>query len=249
MKKAPKMTPDSIFSYTWDFCVAILPRVIAILIVLTIGWIVGRIIGKGISKILEKVGVDEAFHKTMIGRIVERSGFTITRFLDLIIRWFVYLVTIFAVVDILDITVFSEFMLVVVGYLPNLIAGVFILIVGFIVTDFIGNAFISVGKEFKIAFSGPLAAGLRFVLYFVIVIIALRTMKIDVEILYTFATALAWGIAVGACVGLGIAFGLGFKDAISKNAQKWLNSSIQTAQRVQEFWEWYNRRTSEQKVM
>ncbi len=243
------MTLDSIFSYTWDFCIAILPRVISILIILAIGWVVGRIIGKGISKILEKAGVDDAFHETVIGRVVERSGFTITRFLDLIIRWFIYLVALFAVVDILDIPVFSEFMQDVVGYLPSLIAGVFILLVGFIVTDLIGDAFISVGKEFRIALSGPLAAGLRLVLYFVIVMIALKTMKIDVEILYTFATALAWGIAVGVSVGLGIAFGWGLKDAVSKNAQKWLNSSSQTAQRVQEFWEWYTRRTSEQKVL
>jgi hypothetical protein len=167
--------------------------------------------------------------KTAIGKALERSGVTTVRFFDLIIRWFIYLIAVFAAVNILEITVLSEFMKTVVEYLPSFIAGAFIIIFGFIIADFIGDAVTAVGKEAKVEFSGLIAAGLKLLLYFVVLTIALGLMRIDVEILYVFANALAWGAAIGIGAGLGIAFGWGFKDVVAKNAKKWITSIEKTA--------------------
>ncbi|WP_455363212.1 hypothetical protein [[Eubacterium] cellulosolvens] len=42
--------------------------------------------------------------------------------------------------------------------------------------------------------------------------------------MYVLANALAWGIAAGVAVGLGIASGWGFKDVISRRADSWLGA-------------------------
>ena len=55
-------------------------------------------------------------------------------------------------------------------------------------------------------------------------------MKVEVQILYIFANALAWGIAIGIAAGLGIAIGLGFKDVIAKKTLNWIPTIEKAAQ-------------------
>lgn len=202
--------------------IRIAPRIAGALIVLLVGWAAGRLMGKGLSKILDKAGVDDAMRKTAIGKALDRTRITIVGFFDLLIRWFVYLIAILAAVDILQIAVLSSFMSQIVQYLPRFIGGIFILLIGFIVADFVADALRAVGREGRLEFAPIFANALRFVLYFVVLVIGLSTMQVDVNILYILANALAWSIALGIAIGLGVAFGWGFKDAIAKRADKWV---------------------------
>jgi small-conductance mechanosensitive channel len=211
-----------------------LPRVVGAIIALVIGWIAGRALGKAVSKVLDKAGVDDALRPTIFGRVLERSGITCVGFFDRIVRWFVYLVAVFAAVDILQIEILRQYMSMVVTYLPSLIAGVIILVAGFIVTDYIADFMKKIGEEAGIAYSKIFSDLIRLFLYSVVIIIALAQMKIDVSVLYIFANALAWGIAIGAGVGLGIALGWGFKDVIAESARDWIKSLSTTAEKVEE---------------
>ena len=193
----------------------------------------GRLIGKGLSRVFDKAGVDDAIRRTAIGKALERTKITIVGFFDLIVRWFIYLIAILAAVDILKISVLSAFMSRVVEYLPSFIGGIFILLVGFIVVDFVADALRGVAKEGQLEYAGLFAGFLRVVLYFVVLVIGLSTMKIDASILNVFANAMAWGIAAGIAVGLGIALGWGFKDAIAKRADKWLDNAGTVARKLE----------------
>lgn len=214
--------------------VNMVPGIVGAIVALIIGWIAGRALGKGVSTILDKVGVDDALRKTVIGKSIEKSGITCVHFFDLIVRWFVYLIAILAAASILDIEVLSEFLNSVVSYIPSFIAGVFILIFGFIIVDYFADFFRALGREAKIEFTGIIASGLRLLLYFVIIVIALSVMRIDITILYIFATALAWGIAVGAGVGIAIAVGWGFKDAVREKANEWIKTATEAAKKAEE---------------
>ena len=213
--------------------VRLVPRIAGALIVLLVGWVAGRLIGKGLSRVLDKAGVDDAIRRTAIGKALERTKITIVGFFDLIVRWFIYLIAILAAVDILKISVLSAFMSRVVEYLPSFIGGIFILLVGFIVVDFVADALRGVAKEGQLEYAGLFAGFLRVLLYFVVLVIGLSTMKIDASILNVFANAMAWGIAAGIAVGLGIALGWGFKDAIAKRADKWLDNAGTVARKLE----------------
>lgn len=221
----------------WATFVDMIPGIIGAIIALIIGWIVGRALGKGVSKILDKAGVDDALRKTILGRTLERSGVTCVRFFDLIVRWFVYLIAILAAANILNIPILSNYLSLIVSYLPSLIAGIFILFFGFIIADYIGDFVTSLGREAKIEFAGLMANGLRIILYFVIVVIALSTIGIDVSILYIFATALAWGLAIGVGAAIAIAFGWGFKDVVKTKADEWIETATEAAKKAEEITE------------
>ncbi|MDI6691424.1 MAG: hypothetical protein QME50_06120 [Candidatus Bathyarchaeota archaeon] len=217
----------------WNMFVNLIPGIVGAIAALIIGWIAGRALGKGVSKILDKAGVDDALRKTVIGKSIEKSGITCVHFFDLVVRWFIYLIAILAAASILNIAVLSEFLNNVVSYIPSFIAGVFILLLGFIIVDYFADFFRTFGREAKIEFTGIIANGLRLLLYFVIIVISLSVMRIDVTILYIFATALAWGIAVGAGVGIAIAVGWGFKDVIRERADKWIKTATEAAKKAE----------------
>jgi len=228
------MAIQDFLTQIWTTIVEMLPRVVGAIIALIIGWIAGRALGKAVSNVLDKVGVDDALRPTIFGRVLERSGITTVGFFDLIVRWFVYLIAIFAAVDILQITILTEYMSMVVAYLPNLIAGVILLIAGFIVTDYIADFMKKVGEEAGVAYSRIFSDGLRLLLYSIVIIIALSQMKIDITIVESIVVNLSWGISIGAGVGLGIAIGWGFKDVIAESAKEWIQSLTTTAEKVEE---------------
>ena len=217
-----------------DSIVSSFPKVVGAIIVLVIGWAAGRILGRVISRVLDKAGVDDALRKNVFGRALERSGITIVRFFDLVVRWFVYLIAIFGAVNVLEIEFLTTYMQDIVSYLPNLIAGVFILIIGLILMDFVADTVKSIAREGKIEYAAIIADGLRLFLYFVVIIMALAQMKIDVEILYIFANALAWGAALGLGAGVAIAVGWGLKDIVGKKAEGWMEKARETTKKIEE---------------
>jgi hypothetical protein len=208
-------------------------------IVLIIGWVVGRLLGSGLSKVIDKLGVDDTLGRTMVGKALEKSGMTCVRFFDLFIGWFIYLIAILAAVDILEITVLRFYINAAVQYLPSFIAGFFILIVGIITADFMGDAIEAICREMKVEFTFLLTNLLKLMLYSIVVIIALTTMRIDISIIYLFTEPLAWGITIGVSIGLGIAFGWGLKDTVARNADRWIGSAKDMARRAEDFWNWY----------
>lgn len=196
--------------------VAFLPNLISAIIILIIAWIVGRALGTVVSRVLDRIGVDNALRRTVIGKSIESSWTSIPHMFDLIVRWFIYIIGIMAAVNVLGITMLTSFTQSVVMYIPNLIAALLVLIVGFILADFAGDFIRRVGTESGMPYMGIFSTAIQIFLYFIVIIIALDQLRINTSIIYVFATALAWGIAIGAGIGLGIAFGVGLKDRVPK---------------------------------
>ena len=216
-----------------EWLVAATPKIITAVIILIIGWAVGRGLGAIISRILDKAGVDDALRKTSIGRAIEKSGITIPRFFDVLIRIFIYLIAVFAAVNVLEIEFLTRYMQMVVEYLPSFIAGVFILIFGLMVSDFVGDAIRAIGREAKIEYAGIASLLVRGVMYLVVIIIGLSTMRIDVSILYTIITALSWGLAGAVAIGGGIAIGFGLRDLVAKRAEDWMEKARKSAEELE----------------
>ncbi len=196
--------------------IAFLPNLVAAIIILIIAWIVGRAVGKLVSAGLDKAGVDDALRKTVIGKSIESSGTSIPHVFDIIVRWFIYIIGIMAAVNVLGITMLTSFTQSVVMYIPNLIAALIVLIVGFILADFVGDFIRRTGTESGMPYMGIFSTAIQIFLYFIVLIIALDQLRINTSIIYVFANALAWGIAIGAGVGLGVALGFGLKDKMPR---------------------------------
>jgi len=192
--------------------IAYIPNLIAAIIILIIGWIVGRILGKVISGILDKIGVDDALLKTSVGKAIEQSGTSVVTFFDIIVRWFIYLIAIVAAANVLGLEFLTTLFQNIVVYLPHIAMFLIILIAGFILVDYFADLLAVWGKTQNIEFLGVIIMLLRVFFYFIILILALSQLLIDLTIIYTFVTPIAWGVGIGLGAGIAIFIGFGLKD-------------------------------------
>lgn len=212
--------------------IAALPRLLGAIVILLLGWIVGKALGRVVASLGDRAGIDRSARGTPLGRMMGDSPDALSNFLGTVTAWFVYALAILAAANTLAIPILSEWIATAVSYLPAFIAGLLVIIGGFIVADFIGDAIERTRAATQTAYASWFANGVRMFLYFTAVVIGLDTMGVDVEILYVFAEALAWGLALGVGAAIAIAFGWGGKDYVANNMNRWAGSARNTANSV-----------------
>ena len=192
-----------------------IPAIVAALVILLIGWLAGRAAGKIVGKIIEKVRLGDAVDKTAIGDAIKSSGMTTAGFFEVLVRWFIYVIFIMAAINVLNLPMLTNFMNQLVVYIPHLIAGIFVLIVGLVLVDFVMDW---VGEQLttrEVGFGDLIAPLLRALFSLLVVVLALDQMLIDTTIIYTFLVPLAWGLGIGIAIALGIALGWGTKEIVA----------------------------------
>lgn len=203
-----------------NMIIQFIPALIGAIIILIIGWIVGRVAGGILSKLLQKTNIDESVGKTDFGMTLERSGMTISWLFGSLIKWFIYLIFIMAAVNVLNIPIFADFLNAVVLYIPNLIAGVLVLVIGLIAVNYLMKWVGGMLKEQDVPFTNWIVMGLQALLSLVVIVIALDQWRIQTAIIYTFLVPLAWGISAGLAIAIGIGLGVGSKDIIADYLRK-----------------------------
>jgi hypothetical protein len=205
------------FYDAFESIVAALPGIIAAIIILIIGYIIGRIVGGGVRRLLEKAKADKKIAKNaMIKRMLDSVDMTFSKLMGVLVSLFFYVVFILAAVDVLQIQILSTFVNAVLLYLPHLIAGILVLIVGLIAVEWIVSFIQNTMNQYKVSLANIITLFFRAVLTLVVIVITLDQWKIDTSIIYTFIQPLAWGVAAA----IAVAFGWGFKDIVGDWAKK-----------------------------
>jgi small-conductance mechanosensitive channel len=209
---------------------AYVPTILAALVVLLIGWIVGRLLGKAVRILLDKISEQHLVEKVADGASfagsVKNAGMTVGYIGDIAVRIFVYLIAILAAVDILNMDYMSKLMTTIVEYIPHVVAFVIILIVGFLLSDYFIDFLAKYYAKQEIQLITPVLFLLRIFMYFVIVVLALSQLMLDLTIIYTFVTPIAWGIGLGLGAAIAIIVGFGLKNRSEAIMDKVIDSVI-----------------------
>ncbi len=209
--------------------IAFLPRLVGAILILLIGWAIGRIVARIVRRLTDVVELDRATMRTPIGDMLGGTEAAVSRAFGTIAAWYIYFLAILAAANVLAIPMLSQWVDTAVSYLPAFIAGLLIIIFGFIVADFLANAIERTGTATGDRYTAVFADGVRIFLYFIALVIGLDTMGIDVEILYIFAGALAFGLGLALAIGIGIAFGLGGREYVNDNIDRWMGRASDAA--------------------
>ena len=208
--------------------VTFLPRLIGALVILIIGWIIGRLAARVARRIVDGVELDRMVLETPLGRVLGGTDQAVSSAFGSLAKWFVYALAFLAAADVLAIAVLSQWIATAVSYLPAFVAGLLVIVLGFIVADFIGDAIERTRSATGTGYTSVFATGVRVFLYFTAVVIGLDTMGIDVTLLNVVVQALAWGVAAAVALGVGIALGWGGKDYVHDNISGWMSQMRET---------------------
>jgi hypothetical protein len=206
----------SLLNRWYETLMTYVPGIVGALVVLIIGWIVGRLLGRAVRIVLDKLSeqhiVEEGADVVSVRGSFKNAGLTVGYVGDIAVRIVVYLIAVLAAVDILKMDYLSQLMMMIVEYIPHVVAFVIIFIVGFILID----AFIDFLNRYytqkNVQFISSVLVLLRVFLYFVTAILALSQLELDLTIIYTFVTPIAWGIGIGLGAAIAIIVGFGLKN-------------------------------------
>jgi hypothetical protein len=194
--------------------VAVIPRVISAAIILLIGFIIGRAVGWVVSKILSTIKFENALGNTGLGKVVSRSGWSMTRIISTVAKWFIYIFFITAAVNALQFTQLADALTSIWLWIPNLVAFIVILIIGSIIAEFVGNWAQRELPARGVPGGRAIGLGAKGILYTIVFVTAITQLQIGAGILNIVISALVWGVAGAIAIGLGVALAYGLKDIL-----------------------------------
>jgi hypothetical protein len=212
--------PDFLGQVIGDL-ILLIPRLIGALIILAIGWFIGQAVARVVSTIADRTEIDRRTLQTPIGDMLGGTEQAVSNAFGKVAAYYIYFLAILAAADALQIPLLSAFIADAAAYLPAFIAGLLIIVVGFIVADFVGDVIERSASTTGSGVGSMLASGVQVFLYFIVIVVGLDTMQVNVEILYIFAAAVAGGLGLALAIGLGLALGLGGRDYVANNIDDW----------------------------
>ncbi|MDD2679264.1 MAG: hypothetical protein PHO03_00475 [Candidatus Omnitrophica bacterium] len=189
-------------------------NVLLVLIILIVGWVISKIIRTIVTKGLRMVKIDELSDRIGLEALLEKGGigFSLSELIGIICYWLALLVTFMVAINAIGLTIAADLLNKVVLYIPNVIAAIFILILGMFAATILRNIVVTAANNAGLSQGKILAKIVEVVIVIFAVFVGLEQLNIGIRI-----TELTLGIALASIgLGLALAFGLGCKDIAGK---------------------------------
>lgn len=212
------------FSFSTDYLMELLWIIFVAFLILVFGYFVAAALELVLKKLFRKSRIEDVI--TEHGLSGALLGFTLSGIIIAIVKWMVFLVFVATAVNILEgvlivpgeAKVLTPWINTVVGFLPAVLKGVLILVVGFLAADLVSSR----AKE-TVQFHGKalgLSLKLIMIYFTVVVVLSIQEYGLDAGLLSSVFESLALGISLGIAGAITLAVGLGMKDSVARIAKK-----------------------------
>lgn len=199
----------------WVDVSAIGPSIIAAIVVVLVGWFAGSALAKVVAQLVDTLKIDSALRSAGVDTVIERAGYRMSAggFLGALIKWFVIAVFVIAALEILNLTQVTAFLSqIVFFYLPQVIVAVLILLIAAVVADLVQNMAVGAAKAADIGSPYFVGSVARWSIWIFAILAALDQLSVASAFIQTLFT----GVVVSLSLALGLAFGLGGRDAAAR---------------------------------
>lgn len=190
------------------------PRVVVGLVLLLVAIAVAKVAERLLRGILTRIRFDTLMAKAGIDQALQRVGIrqSISHFVPRLAYFLLLVLFARTAADALGLTPISSAIASFMGYLPNIVAALLILVLGSAASQVAGRAVTEAALNSGIDFAPALGRFVSAILLFVLGIMAVSQLRIDTEVVRLFTAAV---LAAGA-LAFGVSFGLGSRD-ITRN--------------------------------
>jgi hypothetical protein len=185
-----------------------------VIIILLIGWLLAKLIRSVVSKTLKTAKLNELSSRIELDKLLSKGGITysLSELIGGICYWLGLLVTFMVAVNSVGLTVAADLLNKVVLYIPNVVAALFILILGMFVSTLLKNIVQTAASNAGLNQGKLLAQIVETIVIAFAIFVGLEQLQIGIRI-----TELTISIVLGSLgLGLALAFGLGCKDIAGK---------------------------------
>jgi hypothetical protein len=196
--------------------------VLLVLILFIIGWLFSKyVIKSGVTGLLKILKLDDLSHRIELDSLLAKGGINngLSDLIGIICYWLSLLVTFVIALNAVGLTVAAELLQKIVLFIPNIIAAVFILIVGMFAAVLLRNIVRVAANNAGISQANLVSNICEIVIMVFAVAIALEQLQIGGRII-----DLTVSIILGSFgLGFALAFGLGCKDIVGKSVGEFLS--------------------------
>jgi len=194
----------------WDSFAAIIPGLIAAIIVIFIGWLLGSI-GSGIvSKVISRAKVDRWLEKNNLSQAL--YGRKLSSVLGTLLKWYIIVIFLGEAANLVQLASLSAIISSIVLFLPALIGAGLVVIGGLLVSEYLKKTALAT----KFAYRELVGDAIKFLVIYFALVTGLQTAGFEVSILLdAFRIGFA-AVVITAAIVIGISFGLALKDDAKK---------------------------------
>lgn len=195
--------------------VSFVPNIVIAIIIFIVGWLVGVGVGRVVEQIINALRVDQALKATGIEKVLSRAGFALSsgKFLGFLVKWFFIIVFLVASLDVLHLTTVNLFISdVVLGYLPQVIVAVLILLVAAVLAESARRVVEGSAKAASLHAAGFLGKVAQYAIWIFAFLAALAQLNVATGFVQTLFT----GVVIAVSLAVGLAFGLGGQKAAER---------------------------------
>ncbi len=202
----------SLFEDMWQELLKFMPKLIAVIAVLIIGWLLIKIVSFLVKKALKFSKIDILAEKLQEIDIFKNVSIKPTIIVVKVVKWILLLLMLIIISDILGLQMLTDGIASFMGYLPRLFSAIAILMIGIYIANLIKNAIQSLFKSLDLGGSNVIGSIVFFAIVVIVAITALNQAGIDTEMITSNLTLIMGSLLLA----FTIAFGLGSKEIVQR---------------------------------
>jgi hypothetical protein len=218
INSATETATDSVNALTASFAgamnqvIGLAPKLVAMAVVLVIGFIIARVVAGLVAKVSERIGLQTAAEKGGVVDSMKHMGIerTVPQIVGTIVFWLLMCVFLMASFNILGLTTVTVALERVVAYIPKVLVATVVIVVGLLVASFLKGIIATSADRVGISYAQQLATGCYYVLAGLVFIGAFEQLEIKFELL-NYAVLIAF---TALSLGFALAFGLGGREVM-----------------------------------
>ncbi|MCU0652496.1 MAG: hypothetical protein MUC39_06120 [Candidatus Omnitrophica bacterium] len=189
-------------------------NILLVIVILIIGWVISKLIKTLVTKALQLVQLDKIADRIELDDLLVKGGikYSLSELIGVICYWLALLVTFVVAVNAMGLTVAADLLNKIVLYIPNIIATIFILILGIFVSKLLSSIVQTAANNAGLAQGTVLSKVVEIVTIIFVIAIALEQLNIGSRIIELTISILLASLGLG----LALSFGLGCKEIAGK---------------------------------
>jgi hypothetical protein len=191
-----------------------LPNLLAMITILIVGLIIAWLVKILLLRFLKAINFDMVSERWGLTDILSKGGITYSpaNLLSRFFYWVIVLVTLILGINALEVAATQNFIAQFFNYLPHLFAAIIILVIGYLIAIFLGQAALIAAVNAQVESARLLSRAVRWFIIILSLTMALYHLGIAEKVIIAAFTIIFGGIALA----LAIAFGWGGRE-LAKN--------------------------------
>ena len=207
---------DSFYG-VFENIVTYLPNIIIATLLFIIGWFIASWVGKLVAALVSSLKVDDALGATGLRELATRAGFglNIGKVIGLFVKWTLIIIVATVAFDMIGLSQINESLAQILDYIPNIIVAAVVLMITALVAEFVEKVSTGSAKAAGVHKAGVFGIAARYFVWIVGITTALSQLQVADVVVALFQSVLT-GVVAAVAIALGIAFGLGGKEAAAR---------------------------------